>query len=88
MPGGPIIVIEVDGATTRDRFHEFSLATRVPRPLKTASTRFAMRTVVSVAPRRQQISDWMTAADFTIESVERLDGTPFLLAFAHVPTDS
>jgi hypothetical protein len=50
--------------------------------MKRAYTRFAMRTVVGVAPTRARFEAYLMDAGVTVRTLDRIDGTPFLLAVA------
>jgi ubiquinone/menaquinone biosynthesis C-methylase UbiE len=79
-PGAPILVIEVDGDASESDFREFATSTRMPVGMRGAYTRFAMRTVVSVAPTRAEFQKYLIGANLNVQSLDRLVGTPFLLA--------
>jgi ubiquinone/menaquinone biosynthesis C-methylase UbiE len=49
-PGGTIVIVEIDGSSTRSDFNRFARQTRFPPGLRWAYLGFAMRTVVGVAP--------------------------------------
>ena len=77
-----IVLIEVDGDAGEADFRDFAMSTRVPFGMKGAYTRFAMRTVVGVAPTREQFESYLTHAGVGVRSLGRLRDTPFLLAHA------
>jgi ubiquinone/menaquinone biosynthesis C-methylase UbiE len=80
--GAPIVLIEVDGGATQADFRVFASSTRVPFGMKRAYTRFAMRTVVGVAPTRAQFERLLGNAGLTVKSLDRIAGTPFITALA------
>ena len=81
-PASPMVIIEVDGGADEDDFRSFASSTRVPFGMKSAYTRFAMRTVVGVAPTRGQFANYLDGAGVTIHALEPVSGTPFLLGHA------
>jgi SAM-dependent methyltransferase len=78
-PGGRLVVIELDGKSTATEFWQFARTSRIPWGLKRAYLRFAMRTVIGVAP-----TSFDLARSFGTNEVEvqRIPGQPFLLAVA------
>jgi hypothetical protein len=78
-PGGTLTIVEVDGTATPAEFWRFARISRVPVGMKRAYLRFAMRTVVGVAPGAHELR-----ASFgdTPAEVERLGEMPFLVAHA------
>lgn len=83
-PGGRLVVVEVDGSSTRDEFGTFAETTRIPTALRGAYVNFAMRTVVSVAPTPRQLA--ASLAQFSVHelSIEQIPGLPFLVAAAKI----
>ena len=81
-PGGPIVVVEIDGSATPDEFWNFARRSRIPLGLRKAYLRFAMRTVVGVAPTRDRLASSFDGLPVAGLSVQRVDGLPFLLATA------
>jgi ubiquinone/menaquinone biosynthesis C-methylase UbiE len=73
-PGGRFVILEIDGTSSPSEFWDFAKTSRVPVGMKRAYVRFAMRTVVGVAP---DIGDVRTSFGDHHVSVERLDGAPF-----------
>jgi ubiquinone/menaquinone biosynthesis C-methylase UbiE len=73
-PSGILSVIEIDGTAGADEFWLFAKQSRVPFGLKHAYLRFAMRTVVGVAPSARQLE-----ASFGNVGVlsSRIPNTPF-----------
>jgi SAM-dependent methyltransferase len=78
-PGGTLALIEIDGTVTPELFWNFAKHSRVPFGLKHAYLRFAMRTVVGVAPSSLEL-----VASFGDVSVAlcTLHDAPFLMAVA------
>ena len=81
-PGGAILVIEIDGASTEDEFRQFARTSRVPVGLREAYVRFAMRTVVGVAPNADALAHSFRGLNTSTPTVSRISGTPFLAAVA------
>jgi SAM-dependent methyltransferase len=78
----PVVVVEIDRAATTNEVRTFARATRVPPGLREAYVRFAMRTVVGVAPDRQQMLDLFGRAGLAAAVSEKVDGLPFLVTHA------
>jgi len=78
-PGGSLAIIEIDGTVTPEQFWAFARRSRVPFGMKRAYLRFAMRTVVGVAPSPTQLGD--SFGDVPV-SVSRLVEVPFTVAVA------
>jgi SAM-dependent methyltransferase len=76
-PGGQLVIVEIDGGATPEEFWRFAKTSKIPFGLKRAYLRFAMRTVVGVAP-----SSEVLAASFGGHEVKinRLEKWPFLPA--------
>jgi ubiquinone/menaquinone biosynthesis C-methylase UbiE len=83
-PGGAVIVIEIDGSATPEEFWRFARTSRIPFGLHKAYLRFAMRTVVGVAPSREALASSFEGLPVAGLSVGRIAGFPFLLAAATV----
>jgi ubiquinone/menaquinone biosynthesis C-methylase UbiE len=49
-PAGRLITVEIDGNASPDEFRQFADRSRVPLGLRSGYVRFAMRTIVGVAP--------------------------------------
>ena len=77
--GASVVVVEVDGEATEAEFAGFAATTRVPRALQAAYTRFAMRTVVGVAPSREELRDTLAGAGIDVECVRRDPTSPFVM---------
>jgi ubiquinone/menaquinone biosynthesis C-methylase UbiE len=80
--GGSIVVVEIDGSASPAEFWSFARRSRIPLGLRKAYLRFAMRTVVGVAPTRDHLASSFDGLQVTALSVQRVDGLPFLLATA------
>ena len=81
-PGGSIVVVEIDGSASPDEFWSFARRSRIPLGLRKAYLRFAMRTVVGVAPTRDGLASSFDGLPVAALSVQRIDGLPFLLGTA------
>jgi len=73
-PRGTLTIIEIDGSTSADEFWEFARESRVPWGMKHAYLRFAMRTVVGVAP---SVSDLVASFGATPVLAEKIPKYPF-----------
>jgi ubiquinone/menaquinone biosynthesis C-methylase UbiE len=80
--GGPIVIIEIDGASDEETFRRFAYSSQVPFGLRNAYVRFALRTVVGVAPDAAALAE--SFAEMPIEgvTVTKLENMPFLVAVA------
>jgi ubiquinone/menaquinone biosynthesis C-methylase UbiE len=83
-PGGSLVIIEIDGLSTRPTFERFARETRFPPGLRKAYVRFAMRTVVGVAPNVRQLTQSFEGLNLSLSEVNGLGDSPFLLAEAIV----
>jgi ubiquinone/menaquinone biosynthesis C-methylase UbiE len=82
--GGSVTVIEIDGNASADEFWSFARTSRIPFGLRRAYLRFAMRTVVGVAPSRDELARSFEGLPISGLSVARLQGLPFLIATGSV----
>jgi ubiquinone/menaquinone biosynthesis C-methylase UbiE len=80
-PGGRLVLVEIDGEGSIAEVRRFARTTRVPPGLRDAYVRFAMRTVVGVAPSGHQLHQWLATVFPTVE-LTKVDGWPFLRAVA------
>jgi SAM-dependent methyltransferase len=81
---GPIVIIEIDGASDEETFKKFALTSQVPFGLRNAYVRFALRTVVGVAPDSAALERSFAGVPIAGLTVSRLDNLPFLIAEATV----
>lgn len=79
-PGGTLTVVEVDGSTTPEAFWQFAQKSRIPFGMWRAYVRFAMRTVVGVAPDSFALEESFRAASVGRPTIERIGDMPFLVA--------
>jgi ubiquinone/menaquinone biosynthesis C-methylase UbiE len=79
-PGGQIVVVEIDGGSTREDFAHLARTSRVPPGLRAAYVRFAMRTVVGVAPTAEELKASLETVATSPVVVERVAGLLFLVA--------
>ncbi len=79
-PGGSLVVIEIDGSSTRAEFWEFARNSRVPFAMKQAYLRFAMRTVVGVAPDRVALEQSFLRGGSVVPEIRHVRGMPFWIA--------
>jgi ubiquinone/menaquinone biosynthesis C-methylase UbiE len=84
-PGGAIVIVEVDGESTPGEVRAFTRHTRIPVGLREAYVRFAMRTVVDVAPDRTTLASAFHDAHLAAPAIEKLPGLPFLVARTSAP---
>ncbi|HZR14143.1 MAG TPA: methyltransferase domain-containing protein [Acidimicrobiia bacterium] len=85
QPGGPVVIVEIDGGASISDVRALAHRTRVPLGLREAYVRFAMRTVVAVAPERQQLLALASRAGITTPTVDHVDGFPFVVAHGSAP---
>ncbi len=83
-PGGRLVIIEIDGTSTAEEFRRFARSSRIPFGLKEAYVRFAMRTVVGVAPDGAALADSFAGLGTEAPTVARVGELPFLIAVATV----
>jgi SAM-dependent methyltransferase len=82
--GGSITVIEIDGGASAEEFWTFARTSRIPFGLRRAYLRFAMRTVVGVAPTRPELASSFEGLPISGLNVIRLQELPFLVATGSV----
>ena len=80
--GGPIVIIEIDGASDEETFRKFAYTSQVPVGLRKAYVRFALRTVVGVAPEGAALAESFAGTSIHGLTISRLDDLPFLIAQA------
>jgi SAM-dependent methyltransferase len=79
-PGGVLVVVEIDGSSSAEEFRRFAYASRVPVGLREAYVRFAMRTVVGVAPDSETLAHSFAGLNVRPPTVSRIADLPFLVA--------
>jgi SAM-dependent methyltransferase len=84
-PGGQLLLIEISGDASEEEFRRFTKLTRVPVGLRAAYVRFAMRTVVAVAPRQGEFERLLHDVGVLKPRVWRTEGLPFVVATAIGP---
>ena len=77
-PSGSIVIIEIDGTSTSEDFWKFASLSGVPPGMKAAYVRFAMRSVVGVAPTIHELADSFASQPMRIQDLFRLEDLPFL----------
>jgi ubiquinone/menaquinone biosynthesis C-methylase UbiE len=82
--GGTIVIIEIDGAGDEETFKRFAYTSQVPVGLRRAYVRFALRTVVGVAPHSTALAESFAGMPVHGLTISRLDEMPFLVAQATV----
>jgi SAM-dependent methyltransferase len=83
-PGGTLITVEIDGAASELDFWRFAESSRVPLGLRSAYVRFAMRTVVGVAPTRCDLEYAFNELGMADLAVDQFSDMPFLIATATI----
>lgn len=78
--GGPIVIIEIDGTSDEETFKKFAYTSQVPVGLRKAYVRFALRTVVGVAPDSKTLERSFAGSPVDGVAITKLDGLPFLIA--------
>ena len=76
-------MIEIAGEGTQEEMARFTKLTRIPPGLRDAYVRFAMRTVVSVAPSTQKVNELLREAGLGEAEVSRIEHLPFSVAVGH-----
>ena len=77
--GGVVIIVEIDGSCTRAEFWRFARMSRIPLGMRKAYVRFAMRTVVGVAPTNDELVNCIARSSDEFE-VSVISNTPFHVA--------
>jgi ubiquinone/menaquinone biosynthesis C-methylase UbiE len=85
-PGGQLLVVEIDGGGTLGEVRRFARMTRIPPGLREAYVRFAMRTVVGVAPQIDQLTNLLATVALGAPKVGKVAQLPFVVAMAKVPS--
>ena len=80
-PGGQMIIVEIDGDSTSAEVRAFARRTRIPPGLREAYVRFAMTTVVGVAPSRATLGG-LVGAVYPAPLITKVEGLPFAVATA------
>lgn len=83
-PGGQLVIVEIDGASTVEEFRRFAKMSRIPYGMQEAYVRFAMRTVVGVAPDRAALEASFASLRLDPPAVRRIGDLPFLVVVASV----
>jgi ubiquinone/menaquinone biosynthesis C-methylase UbiE len=78
-PGGAPVFVEIDGTSTPDEFWQFARESRIPFGMRKAYLRFAMRTVVGVAPDAGALEASFLECGAERPTVRRIAGMPFWL---------
>jgi ubiquinone/menaquinone biosynthesis C-methylase UbiE len=81
-PGGRLITVEIDGNASPDEFRQFADRSRVPLGLRSGYVRFAMRTIVGVAPTISSLAAAFDHLHVDDLAVGRIPDMPFLIATA------
>lgn len=81
-PGGRLMVVELDRRADAASFSTFSRATRVPPGLRWTYARFSIGTMSALTPSAEELAAHLELASFRVEQVERLAGSPLLVATA------
>ena len=84
-PGGRVVIVEIDGGSTTAEVTTFAARTRIPHPLRRSYVEFAMRTVVGVAPTRDQLEGLVRRSQLEIRTIRRLEGLPFIVVVTELP---
>jgi ubiquinone/menaquinone biosynthesis C-methylase UbiE len=77
--GGAVILVEIDGSSTQTEFWRFARNSRIPIGMRKAYVRFAMRTVVGVAPTHDELVECVARSSDDFE-VAHLSDAPFHIA--------
>ncbi len=73
-------MVEIDGTADEEEFRQFASTSRIPFGLREAYVRFAMRTVVGVAPDSIALAASFLGLPVVGPTVSRLGDMPFLIA--------
>jgi ubiquinone/menaquinone biosynthesis C-methylase UbiE len=79
---GRVIAVEIDGNASPDEFRQFADRSRVPGGLRSGYVRFAMRTIVGVAPTVGALAAAFDHLGVEDLAVRRIPDMPFLIATA------
>jgi SAM-dependent methyltransferase len=79
-PGGSLVIVEIDGSSTATEFWRFARSSRIPLGMRRAYLRFAMRTVVGVAPDKAALERSFLAAGAEPPEIRHVEAMPFWLA--------
>lgn len=82
--GGTLLIIEIDGSSTRSTFERFARQTRFPPGTRWAYLGFAMRTVVGVAPDPDVFARSFDGLPVQPPQITQIGDSPFLIALTTV----
>ena len=85
IAGARILIIEIDGDSSVDDVAAFTRRTRIPPGLRDAYVRFALRTVVGVAPSATELQRLMVDGGLQAVAVDKIPGLPFAFGQALAP---
>lgn len=84
-PGAAVVVVEIDGSASAAEVRRFAHRSRIPLGMREAYVRFAMRTVVGVAPSADDIRSALSGLGAANVDARRVEGLPFTLTTAVAP---
>lgn len=82
--GGRLVIVEIDGASTPAEVRAFARLTRVPIGMREGYVRFAMRTIVGVAPDAAVLGGLLADLGLVTSSVTKVKGLPYLVGHGEV----
>jgi ubiquinone/menaquinone biosynthesis C-methylase UbiE len=77
--GGSIVIVEIDGSASVGDVRLLAEQLALPAPIRSGYVRFAMRTVVGVAPRPEDIRSCLISAGAADVELHRIDRSPLTL---------
>lgn len=80
--GGALVIVEIDGTSTAAEFWQFARTSSVPFGMRRAYLRFAMRTVVGVAPSADALESSFLECGAHLPDVRPIHGQPFWIVTA------
>lgn len=79
VPGGVLVIVEIDGGQDGSELLRFASLTRIPPALRRLYPGFARRTFVPVSPTAEELAAECAAAGLNDIRSSRIDGLPFLV---------
>lgn len=84
-PDGAIVIVEIDGSASIEDVRRFAERLNLPAPIRSGYVRFAMRTVVGVAPRPEQVESSLIEAGAVCVELHRIERSPLTLCVGRRP---